>query len=29
VHGDDPYLSGAVATTPVRWQLTRAQELVR
>jgi lipopolysaccharide transport system ATP-binding protein len=29
VHGDDPYLSAAVATTPVRWQLTRAQELVR
>jgi lipopolysaccharide transport system ATP-binding protein len=28
VHGDDPYMSGAVATTPVRWELTRAQELV-
>ncbi len=29
VHGDDPYMSGAVATTPVTWNLTHAQELVR
>jgi ABC-type polysaccharide/polyol phosphate transport system ATPase subunit len=28
VHGDDPYLSGAVSTTPVSWELTRTEELV-
>jgi hypothetical protein len=29
VHGDDPYLSAAVSTTPVDWELTRSGELVR
>jgi lipopolysaccharide transport system ATP-binding protein len=28
VHGDDPYLSAAVSTTPVDWELTRTGELV-
>jgi lipopolysaccharide transport system ATP-binding protein len=28
VHGDDPYLSGAVATTPVAWEVSRSEELV-
>ena len=29
VHGDDPYLSASVATTPVNWELNRTGELVR
>jgi ABC-type polysaccharide/polyol phosphate transport system ATPase subunit len=29
VHGDDPYLTAAVSTTPVDWELTRTGELVR
>jgi hypothetical protein len=28
VHGDDPYLSAAVSSTPVDWQLSRTGELV-
>jgi ABC-type polysaccharide/polyol phosphate transport system ATPase subunit len=28
VHGDDPYLSAAVSSTPVDWELTRTGELV-
>jgi ABC-type polysaccharide/polyol phosphate transport system ATPase subunit len=29
VHGDDPYLSASVATTPVSWELSRTGDLVR
>ena len=29
VHGDDPYLSAALVTTPVSWTLTRTRELIR
>jgi lipopolysaccharide transport system ATP-binding protein len=28
VHGDDPYATAAVATTPARWELNRTEELV-
>jgi ABC-type polysaccharide/polyol phosphate transport system ATPase subunit len=28
VHGDDPYLAGAVTTTPADWKLNRTEELV-
>ena len=29
VHGDDPYLSAALVTTPVTWELTQTKELIR